>query len=69
MQASGCLAAAILLLTTAWFCYTISGELPATSSWPWSLYAPGTTWQKALHPPYISFYGRMYGGDTCNVKA
>ena len=21
-----------------------------------------------IHPPYISFYGRMYGGDTCNVK-
>ena len=26
-QASGCLAAAILLLTTAWSCYTIFGEL------------------------------------------
>ena len=21
-----------------------------------------------IHPPYISFYGRMYEGDTCNVK-
>ena len=47
-QASGCLAAAILLLTTAWSCYSIFGELPATSSWPWSLCAPGTTWRKAL---------------------
>ena len=27
MHASGCLAAAILLLTTAWSCYTIFGEL------------------------------------------
>ena len=26
--------------------------------------------KRPIHPPYISFYGRMYGGDmcTCNVK-
>ena len=21
-----------------------------------------------IHPPYISFYGRLYGGNMCNVK-
>ena len=21
-----------------------------------------------IHPPYISFYGRLYGGSMCNVK-
>ena len=21
-----------------------------------------------IHPPYISFYGRLYGGCMCNVK-